>query len=54
VLTTPTSAVSIVAATGANMAAKGIRVGSVPVSSTGSVMARIVATVEIGSEKADQ
>src|SRR6266699_515221 len=45
----PDSAVSIAAAAGANKAAKGIRVGSVPVTITGSVMARIVATAHIPS-----
>jgi hypothetical protein len=51
--TAPASAVSIAAATGANKAAKGIRVGSVPVTITGSVMARIVATAQIPSVATD-
>jgi hypothetical protein len=53
VATAPASAVSIAAATGAKMAAKGIRVGSVPVSITGSVMARIVATDQFTSVATD-
>jgi len=48
-----TSAVSIVAATGANIAPNGIRVGSVPVSTTGSVTARIVAAVQSTNVTAD-
>jgi DNA-binding transcriptional LysR family regulator len=49
----PASAVSIAAATGANKAAKGIRVGSVPVTITGRVMARIVASAQIPSVATD-
>ena len=51
--TVPASAVNMAAATGATMAATGIRVGSVPVSITGSAMARIVATVQITSVATD-
>jgi hypothetical protein len=43
---TPASAVSIAAAAGAKKAATGIRVGSLPVSNTGSVMPKIVAKVQ--------
>src|SRR5918994_5791554 len=49
----PASAVSIAAAGGANKAAKGIRVGSVPVTISGRVMARIVASAQIPSVATD-
>jgi hypothetical protein len=52
-VTTPASAVSIAAATGANKAAKGICVGSVPVTITGSVVARTVASAQIPSVTTD-
>jgi DNA-binding CsgD family transcriptional regulator len=51
--TAPASAVSSAAAGGANKAAKGIRVGSVPVTITGSVMARMVASAQIPSVATD-
>src|SRR3954449_10461787 len=45
----PASQVRTVAATGATMAAKGIWVGSVPVTARGTVMLRIAARSQIAS-----
>ena len=49
----PASAVSSAAPAGANIAPNGIWVGSVPVSNTGSVMARMVAPAHSTSATTD-